>query len=124
MKIAFINKKGKVGGHIGHAKVITIYDEIDKSFTNHSPQVTGGSGRSRWLSESGVSCIILNGAGADALKHLSNLGISVLDGRDNTIGDALDMFLSKKLGVFIIENSLQKESKHGECCEGENCSKK
>ncbi len=124
MKIAFINNNGNVGGHLGHARVITIYDDSSKSFTDHSPEVTGGGDRSIWLSNSGVSSIILSSSGVGALKHLSNLGISVLDGRDYTIQDALDMFLLKELCEFSIDKNPKNSSDHGECCEGDDCCRK
>ena len=124
MKIAFINNKGRVGGHLGHARVITICDETSNSFTDHSPEVTGGGARSAWLSEFGVSSIVLNKSGVGALNHLSMLGITVFDGRDNSITDALDMFLSKKLCEFSLETSSRNDSNHGECCEGDDCCRK
>lgn len=126
MKLAFINVKGNVGGHLGHAKNITLHDFETGNFSNHTPEVTGGGARAKWLYDAGAMGIVLTGSGPGAIKHMDALGIKVFDGTGLTIEEALHAYNMKTLPMFDINNaeggchSHTHESKT-ECCEGEEC---
>ena len=126
MKLAFINVKGNVGGHLGHAKNITLYDFEKGNFSNYTPEVTGGGARAKWLFDAGAKGIVLTSSGAGAIKHMDQLGIKVYDGAGLTIESALEMFNKDELKEFDINSASQGCGSHEhthsktECCEGDD----
>ncbi len=122
MKIAFINVEGMIGGHLGHAESITLYDLETKNFSNHTPVVTGGRARTKWLYDSGATGIIVSASGSNVLLYLASFGIAVFDGSGLSIEEALDKYLLNKLDVLTVaEKSQHSNNKHheGGCCGGD-----
>lgn len=123
MKLAFINNNGKIGGHVGHAKNITLYDFESKNFSHHTPEVTGGGARAKWLYDAGATGLVLSSTGAGAFRHMTQLGIRIYDGSGLSLEEALNAYNENELDDFDLSNASNhaKSHTHGECCEGDEC---
>ncbi len=109
-KLALINCEGTVGGHLGHAKWITLYDLKSGFSTCTSPEVTGGKARVKWLYDAGAIGVVVNKMGERAYLNLAELGIDVFDGTDLLIEDAIAAFNNETLQLFGLEKVDKKPS--------------
>lgn len=127
MKLAFINVNGMVGGHLGHAKNITLYDFENNNFSNHTPEVSGGGARAKWLYDAGAKAIVLTSSGKGAINHMSQMGIEVFDGNGLSIEEALLKYKENELKEFSLDSAHSGCGGHDhhhdsktECCEGDD----
>ncbi len=108
-----------VYGHFGSAPLFVVVDtdtrEVRAINNRDQHHVHGACNPIRALDNQKIDAVVVGGIGVGALTRLNQLGIKVYRAQLPTIGENVNLFLSKKLSEYALQGCCGGHSHSGTC---------